>query len=116
LSKRKYSASGATAIAGIIHLSLAPAVLAVNAGAGYFFIASGILQLIWIVLTLKGFQWAYYVGAIGSIALIALWIGTRFPNPITIDPIPITEAGIVAKLAEGVYAILGISLGRSDDD
>lgn len=110
LPARRYTASGTTAIAGSLHLSLVQPVLSINEGAGYFFLISGILQLIWVGLTLRGYRWAYGIGAGGSIALIVLWAVTRFPNPLTGDALPVNEIGIGTKIMEAAFTGLNISL------
>jgi len=44
-----YAAAATTAIAGILHLVLAPNILGFNLNTGIFFIVAGIAQLFWVV-------------------------------------------------------------------
>lgn len=109
------SASGATGIAGALHLSLVPVVWPINEHVAIFFLISGILQLLWIFLTLRKIKPAYYVGMGGSVFLILLWIFTRFPNPITDEAVSVNEIGIATKIFEGIFVGLNIWLIRTKD-
>ena len=80
-----YAAAATTAIAGILHLVLAPNILEFNLNTGIFFIIAGVAQLFWVVPMIKkwGRPW-YFAGIVGTIILIALFAITRMPdNPIT---------------------------------
>jgi len=80
-----YAAAATTAIAGILHLVLAPNILGFNLNTGIFFIVAGIAQLFWVVPMIKkwGRPW-YFAGIGGTIILIILFAITRMPdNPIT---------------------------------
>jgi uncharacterized membrane protein YuzA (DUF378 family) len=48
-----YAAAATTAIAGILHLVLAPNILEFNLNTGIFFIVAGIAQLFWVVPMIK---------------------------------------------------------------
>jgi hypothetical protein len=48
-----YAAAATTAIAGILHLVLAPNFLEFNLNTGIFFIVAGIAQLFWVVPMIK---------------------------------------------------------------
>jgi len=113
MAKKHISASGATGIAGVLHLSLVPVVWPINEYVAIFFLISGLLQLLWIIPTLKKIKPLYYVGAGGSVVLIVLWIFTRFPNPITDAAVPVDETGIATKILEGIFVVLNIWLIRS---
>ena len=113
---KHFSASGTTGIAGALHLYLVSIVWPINEYVAIFFLISGILQVFWIIPTLKKIQPLYYVGAIGSVVLIVLWIVTRFPNPITGDAVPIDEIGITTKILEGIFVGLNIWLIKSNND
>ena len=111
----RVSASGATGIAGVLHLSLVPVVWPFAENIAIFFLIAGILQLLWIIPTLKKVKPLYYVGAGGSVALIVLWIFTRFPNPITVTPVPVNELGIATVIFEGIFIGLNIRFIRTKD-
>lgn len=79
------AAAATTAIAGILHLVLAPNILGFNLNTGIFFIVAGIAQLFWVVPIMRrwGRPW-YFAGIGGTIILIVLFAITRMPdNPIT---------------------------------
>ncbi len=48
-----YAAAAIAAIAGILHLVLAPNIVGFNLNTGIFFIVAGIAQLFWIVPMIK---------------------------------------------------------------
>lgn len=80
-----YSAAAATAIAGILHLTLAPGMLNFNPNATILFGIGGAAQVFWAVPMARkwGRIW-YSVGIAGTVAFMLIWIITRFPgNPIT---------------------------------
>ena len=78
----------ASAIALLVHI-LMPLVFAHGilhrAPVAIFFLGSGVAQLFWIVPMIR--QWGrpwYYVGIVGNIAFIALYMVTRVPgNPVS---------------------------------
>ena len=80
-----YAAAATTAVAGILHLVLAPNILGFNLNTGIFFVVAGIAQLFWVLPMIRrwGLPW-YLIGIIGTIVLIVLFAITRLPdNPIT---------------------------------
>jgi hypothetical protein len=80
-----YSAAGATAIAGILHLTLAPGMLNFNPNATILFGIGGAAQVFWAVPMARkwGKIW-YSVGIAGTVAFMLIWVITRFRgNPIT---------------------------------
>lgn len=80
-----YIAAGAIAIAGILHLVLAPGMLNFNPNATVLFAAGGAAQVFWAVPMARkwGRPW-YAVGIGGTMVLVILWVVTRMPgNPIT---------------------------------
>ena len=102
-----YAASATTAIAGILHLIMVPRVLEFNVNTGIFFLIAGILQLFWVLPTLKmyGKVW-YYIGIGGTIGLIILWAATRVPNPITGRGLPVNEIGIITQVFQVAFVVL----------
>jgi hypothetical protein len=105
-----YAAAATTAIAGILHLVLAPNILEFNLNTGIFFIVAGIAQLFWVVPMIRkwGTPW-YIAGIVGTIVLIALFAITRLPdNPIT------GRAGGVMPMALAIevmqVAFIGLSI------
>jgi hypothetical protein len=108
LSKLKilgYAAAATTAIAGILHLMLAPNSLGFNVNNGIFFIVAGIAQLFWVVPMVRRWDtpW-YYAGIGGTIVLIAIWVITRMPdNPITGRAGPPNAMGIAVEVLQCAF-------------
>ena len=103
-----YAAAATTAIAGILHLILAPNIIGRNPNSGIFFIISGIAQIFWVIPMLKrwGIIW-YYIGIAGTIILIIIWVITRMPeNPITGRGGPISEMAIAIEVFQIAYIII----------
>ena len=105
-----YAAAATTAIAGILHLVLAPNILEFNINNGIFFIVAGIAQLFWVVPMIKkwGRPW-YFAGIGGTIILIVLFAITRMPdNPITGRAGPISPMALVIEVMQ--LAFIGLSI------
>ena len=105
-----YAAAATTAIAGILHLVLAPNILEFNLNTGIFFIVAGIAQLFWVVPMIKkwGRPW-YFAGIGGTIILIVLFAITRMPdNPITGRAGPIMPMALVIEVVQ--LAFIGLSI------
>ena len=102
-----YAASATTAISGILHLIMVPRVLEFNVNTGIFFLIAGVLQLFWVLPTLKmyGKVW-HYIGIGGTIGLIILWAATRVPNPITGRGLPVNEIGIITQVFQVAFVVL----------
>lgn len=103
-----YAAAAATAIAGILHLVLAPNILGFNLNSGIFFIVAGIAQIFWVVPMIRrwGLPW-YYVGIGGTIVLMVLFAITRMPdNPITGRGGPINPMGLAIELLQAAFIVL----------
>lgn len=100
-----YAAAATTAIAGILHLILAPNSLGFNLNTGIFFIVAGIAQIFWAVPMFKRWGMAWYYGGIGgTIVLIALFAITRMPdNPITGRAGQINSMGIAVELLQASF-------------
>ena len=112
-----YSAAGTTAIAGILHLILAPNMLNFNPNSAILFFVGGAAQLFWVVPMIRrwGRVW-YSIGIGGTLVLIAIWIITRIDgNPITGRAGMINEMGIAVEIMQWTFvsltsAILAIEL------
>ena len=107
-----YTAAATTAIAGILHLVLAPNILEFNLNTGIFFIVAGIAQLFWVVPMIKkwGRPW-YFAGIVGTIILIVLFAITRMPdNPITGRAGPIMPMALVIEVMQLVFIGLSIAI------
>ncbi len=101
------AAAGATAIAGMLHLSLAPNMINFNPNSAILFIVGGIAQIFWVVPMLKrwGRTW-YGIGIAGTATFILIWAVTRFPgNPIT------GRGGGVNEMAMAVEAMEFLFIG-----
>jgi hypothetical protein len=110
-----YAAAAATAIAGILHLSLVPNIIGFNMNSAIFFIVAGLAQLFWVVPMIKrwGRIW-YYIGIVGTIILIIMWVMTRVPgNPITGRGGPISEMAVAIVVFQVAYIVLaGIIIAK----
>ena len=105
-----YAAAATTAIAGILHLVLAPNILEFNLNTGIFFIVAGIAQLFWVVPMIKkwGSPW-YFAGIGGTIILIVLFAITRMPdNPITGRAGGVMPNALVIEVMQ--LAFIGLSI------
>jgi hypothetical protein len=105
-----YAAAATTAIAGILHLVLAPNILEFNLNTGIFFIVAGIAQLFWVVPMIKKWGRPWYLAGIGgTIILIVLFAITRMPdNPITGRAGPIMPMSLVIEVMQ--LAFIGLSI------
>ena len=80
-----YGAAACTLIAGVLHVALVPMFLGqMTTDVMIFFLSSGLAQIFWILPTVK--KWImpwYYIGTVGTIVLIVLWIiyipGSGYP-------------------------------------
>lgn len=107
-----YSPAATTAIAGILHLILAPSTLGFNLNTGIFFIVAGIAQLFWVVPIIRrwGFPW-YLVGIGGTIVLMILFVITRMPdNPITGRAGPISPMAIAIEVLQAAFIGLTVAI------
>jgi peptidoglycan/LPS O-acetylase OafA/YrhL len=102
-----YAAAAATAIAGILHLVLAPNMPNFNPNGAVLFFAGGAAQVFWALPMARKWRKVWYgVGIGGTAVLMAIWIITRMPgNPIT------GRGGGVNEMAMAVEAMQGIFIG-----
>jgi len=104
-----YSAAGMTAIAGILHLILAPNMLNFNPNSAILFFVGGAAQLFWAVPMIRrwGILW-YGIGIGGTLVFIAIWIITRIPgNPVTGRGGMVNEMGIAVEAIQ--WAFVGLT-------
>ena len=96
-----YAAAATTAIAGVLHLTLAPNMLNFNLNGALLFFVGGAAQLFWVIPMIRRWGRIWYgIGIVGTLVLIAIWIITRIPgNPIT------GRGGMVNEMGIGVEAI-----------
>ena len=108
-----YAAVVATAIAGILHLTIMLDLLGRNpntgifflrAGATQLFLIAGITQLFWTIPMIKrwGKIW-YYIGIAGTMVLVIIFFTTQLPDSITTTGLPITDIGIAVEIFEFIY-------------
>ncbi len=105
----KIAAAAATAIAGILHLSLAHPFHGSLQNIGIFFLVAGIAQIFWIIPVVRNWHrgW-YYAGIGGTIVLIAMLVITRMPgNPITGRGFPTNATAIAVEVFE--VAFIGLA-------
>ena len=107
-----YAAAAATAVAGVLHLMLAPNILGFNVNQGILFIVGGIAQVFWIIPVIKrwGRVW-YSVGIAGTAVLMALFFITRFPdNPITGRGGGANTTSIAVEVLEAIFIALAAAI------
>jgi peptidoglycan/LPS O-acetylase OafA/YrhL len=104
-----YSAAGTTAIAGILHLILAPNMLNFNPSSAILFFVGGAAQLFWMVPMIRRWGRVWYgIGIVGTLVLIAIWMVTRIDgNPITGRGGMINEMGIAVETIQ--WAFVGLT-------
>ncbi len=102
-----YVAAAATAIAGILHLVLAPNMLNFNPNGAILFFVGGAAQVFWALPMVRRWGRVWYgVGIGGTAVLMSIWIITRFPgNPIT------GRGGGVNEMAAATEAMQGVFIG-----
>jgi hypothetical protein len=107
-----YAAAAATAIAGILHLSLAPGFLNFNPNGAILFFIGGAAQVFWALPMIKRWGRPRYAAGIGGTAvLMAIWIITRFPgNPITGRGGGVNEMAAAVETAQGAFIGLAIAI------
>ncbi|MFZ1076024.1 MAG: hypothetical protein WAN47_01185 [Nitrosotalea sp.] len=103
------AASVIAAIVGIMHLFLASQLLSISTAPKImvFFLIVGILQLFWVIPTIK--QWGSfwnYVGIGGTLALIGIWSLTRFPNPIVGRALPVNAMGVLEETLQVAFIVI----------
>lgn len=103
-----YAAAACTAIAGVLHLLLAPGSFGFNFNNGIFFTVAGIIQIFWALPISR--RWAiawHYVGIAGTAVLIAMWVVTRMPeNPITGRAGPVNAMAIAIEVFQVAFIAL----------
>jgi hypothetical protein len=107
-----YAAAGATAVAGILHLILAPGMLNFNPNATALFALGGAAQVFWAVPMVRkwGRTW-YAVGIGGTAALVLLWVVTRMPgNPITGRGGGVNEMAMAVEAAQLLFIGLAAAI------
>jgi hypothetical protein len=105
-----YSASAATFIARILHLSLVPNIIDRNVNTGILFLAGGLAQIFWVLPTVRrwGRGW-YYTGIVGTFVLTIIWVITRIPNnPITGRGGLIGATAIAVEVFQIAFIVLSI--------
>ncbi len=107
-----YSAAETTAIAGILHLMLAPNMLNFNLGSAILFFVGGAAQLFWVVPMIRRWGRAWYgVGMGGTLVLIVIWIITRIDeNPITGRGGMVNEMGIAVQIMQLTFVSLAAAI------
>lgn len=100
-----YAAAATTAIAGILHLILAPNMLNFNPNSAILFFVGGAAQLFWAVPMIRRWGRVWYgVGIGGTLVLFAIWIITRMPgNPITGRGGMVNEMGIAVEAMQWTF-------------
>jgi peptidoglycan/LPS O-acetylase OafA/YrhL len=104
-----YAAAATTAIAGILHLTLAPNMLNFNPSGAILFFVGGAAQLFWVIPMIRRWGGIWYgIGIVGTLVLIAIWIITRIPgNPISGRGGMVNEMGIAVDAIQ--WAFVGLT-------
>jgi peptidoglycan/LPS O-acetylase OafA/YrhL len=104
-----YAAAATTALAGILHLTLAPNMLNFNLNGALLFFVGGAAQLFWVIPMIRRWGRIWYgIGIVGTLVLIAIWIITRIPgNPITGRGGMVNEMGIAVEAIQ--WAFVGLT-------
>lgn len=104
-----YAAAATTAIAGILHLTLAPNMLNFNPSGAILFFVGGAAQLFWVIPMIRRWGGIWYgIGIVGTLVLIAIWIITRMPGyPITGRGGMVNEMGIAVEAMQ--WAFVGVA-------
>lgn len=100
-----YAAAAATALAGVLHLTLGPGSLGFSVANGILFTVGGIAQVFWIMTVVRrwGRVW-YVVGIAGTVAFIAIWAITWMPgNPITGRGSPVNLLAVVTEASQAAF-------------
>jgi hypothetical protein len=106
------AAAVATAIGGIIHLTMAPNSLGNNVNVGILFLVGGTAQMFWVIPMVRrwGLPW-YGMGIVGNAVFVAIWAVTRIPgNPITGRGGSISQNAILAESGQMAYIIITIAI------
>ena len=92
----------AMALAGVIHLVLAPKHYAHAPAHGIFFILAGAAEILWaLVFWRRPSAKLYYIGLIIAGGLVVLWMLTRFVTPpFEHEPGPVDASGLITKVCE----------------
>lgn len=103
-----YAAAATTAIAGILHLTLAPNMLNFNLNGALLFFVGGAAQLFWVIPIIRRWGRIWYgIGIVGTLVLIAIWIITRIPgNPMTGRGGMVNEMGIAVEAIQWAFVAL----------
>ena len=103
-----YAAAATTAIAGILHLTLAPNMLNFNPSGAILFFVGGAAQLFWVIPMIRRWGGIWYgIGIVGTLVLIAIWIITRIPgNPVTGRGGMVNEMGIAVDAIHWAFVAL----------
>lgn len=96
------------ALAGLIHLLLAPQHWAHAPAHGAFFVVAGVAEIVWgIVVWRRPSPTLYRIGLVGSGSLVALWGITRvLPAPFGHGPEPVEMMALVCKASEGLSMVV----------
>lgn len=107
-----YAAAATTAVAGILHLVMAPTMLNFNPNGAVLFFAGGIAQLFWAVPMIRRWGMAWYSAGIGgTIIFAAIWIITRFQgNFITGRGGMVNEMGVAVQILEWAFVSLSAAI------
>jgi hypothetical protein len=108
-----YAAAAATAIAGILHIILAPDRLGGSGtNTGVLFLVGGIAQVFWALPMARRWGKIWYgIGIGGTAVLMTIWAITRMPgNPITGRGGGVNEMAIAVEAMQGIFIGLAVAI------
>jgi hypothetical protein len=109
------AATGATVLAGFVHLALTPEHWEESVSYGLFFLAAGVVQLAFAsVLTRPGATASTWLAAVATnLALVVVYVDTRLVAPVGSDvPESVDALGVITVMAELLAATAGILIWR----
>lgn len=107
-------AAATTLLAGILHLMMVGTFfkppnfpLELLAGSNILFIVSGGVQVFWAIPMFLGWsiRW-YYVGLVGTVALVILLAISRIPNPMTGQALQNNNIGYLTEIVQIAYIVI----------
>lgn len=98
-----FVAAATKAIAGVMHIQLAPMQLSYDLGEGILFLAGGALQVFWALPVVR--QWGriwQIIGIAGTIVFVMLWFATHAHNFVGDTPgVNISGGGPIGNMSHG---------------
>ncbi len=115
------AAAASVALAGMLHLMLAPGNLRFNVNEGVLFAIGGTAQVFWIIPMIRrwGRVW-YSIGIAGNIAFFGIWLITRLPGNLITGrgEMRINSTEVIIEIAQlafvGITSLILVVEARKD--